>query len=120
VNDSKIDFVVAKVKEAAARFKEPKIACLGLSYKPDIDDLRESPAVKVVEKLIKQQLGKVLVVEPYINELPPNLKQLHNIALDSIKYAVSNSDIVVKLVNHRAFQDISKKTIKNVFLDTTE
>lgn len=120
VNDSKIDFVVAKVKEAAAKFKEPKIACLGLSYKPDIDDLRESPAVKVVEKLIKQQIGKVLVVEPHINELPPNLKQLHNIALDSIKYAVSSSDIVVKLVNHRAFQDISKKTIKNVFIDTTE
>ena len=117
VNDSKIDFVVAKVKEAATKFKEPKIACLGLSYKPDIDDLRESPAVKVVEKLIKQQLGKVLVVEPHINELPPNLKQLHNVTLDSIKYAISDSNIVVKLVNHRAFQEISKKTIKNIFID---
>jgi UDP-N-acetyl-D-mannosaminuronic acid dehydrogenase len=43
----KLDFVEAKVKKVATNFKEPKIACLGLSDKADIDDLRESPALKI-------------------------------------------------------------------------
>lgn len=45
VNDSKPHYVIDKVKSAAAKFKNPKIACLGLAFKADIDDLRESPSV---------------------------------------------------------------------------
>ncbi|MDE5086179.1 MAG: UDP-N-acetyl-D-mannosamine dehydrogenase, partial [Trichodesmium sp. St16_bin2-tuft] len=118
VNDSKPDFVVAKVKEAAAKFKEPKIACLGLSYKPDIDDLRESPAIKVVEKLLADQVGKVFVVEPHINKLPKNLDKLDNLKLDNIVSALDNSNIVVKLVNHRVFHDFYQKIVEKIFINT--
>src|SRR6185369_16051222 len=51
INDRKPHHVVCRVKERARRFSQPVIACLGLSYKPDIDDLRESPAVEIVELL---------------------------------------------------------------------
>jgi UDP-N-acetyl-D-mannosaminuronic acid dehydrogenase len=103
VNDSKIDFVVAKVKEAVARFKEPKIACLGLSYKPDIDDLRESPAIKVVEKLLAENIGSIFVVEPYIKELPQSLNKQRNIELVNLELALQQCDIIVTLVKHKCF-----------------
>ena len=51
INDSKPDFVVSKVRERAEALKQPVIACLGLAYKKDVDDLRESPAVEIVRKL---------------------------------------------------------------------
>ncbi|MBS0015518.1 MAG: UDP-N-acetyl-D-mannosamine dehydrogenase [Arthrospira sp. SH-MAG29] len=117
VNDSKIDFVVAKVKEAAAKFENPKITCLGLSYKPDIDDLRESPALRIVELLAYQVVGDVCVVEPHIEELPKNLNKLDNVKLDSIESALYSSDIVVKLVNHRVFQSIYPTMLKKVFIN---
>jgi UDP-N-acetyl-D-mannosaminuronic acid dehydrogenase len=68
VNDSKIHWVVAKVKTCAERFKRPVIACLGLAFKADIDDLRESPAVKIVDQLISEDIGQILVSEPNISE----------------------------------------------------
>ena len=64
INDSKPDFVVAKVRERAEALKQPVIACLGLAYKKDVDDLRESPAVEIVHKLAEAKLGELLVVEP--------------------------------------------------------
>jgi len=103
VNDSKIDFVVAKVKEAAAKFENPKIACLGLSYKPDIDDLRESPAIKVVEKLLAENIGSIFVVEPYIKELPQSLNKQRNIELVNLELALQQCDIIVTLVKHKCF-----------------
>ncbi|MGK7893435.1 MAG: UDP-N-acetyl-D-mannosamine dehydrogenase [Xenococcus sp. (in: cyanobacteria)] len=106
VNDSKPDFVVAKVKEAAARFKEPKIACLGLSYKADIDDLRESPAIAIVEKLLSQQIGNIWVVEPYLDNLPSHLLELESIKMVNFKEAISEADIIVPLVAHRAFKGL--------------
>ena len=117
VNDSKIDFVVAKVEEAAAKFKSPKIVCLGLSYKADIDDLRESPAVRIVKLLAYRVVGDVCVIEPHIEELPKNLNQLDNVKLGSMESALNSSDVVVKLVNHRVFQNIYPKMLKKVFIN---
>ena len=121
VNDSKPDFVVAKVKEAAARFKEPKIACLGLSYKADIDDLRESPAVKVVEKLLKANLGEILIVEPYIKSLPKSFRQWQKLDLFSLETAINEADILVFLVNHKTFKDIASDFLrKKIVIDTVQ
>jgi UDP-N-acetyl-D-mannosaminuronic acid dehydrogenase len=118
VNDSKPDFVVAKVKEAAGRFKEPKIACLGLSYKADIDDLRESPAVKVVGKILEAQIGKVMIVEPHINTLPNSLKKgKYYPSLVSLEESIKQSDVIVVLVVHSMFsranfvKDLSKQKV---------
>jgi UDP-N-acetyl-D-mannosaminuronic acid dehydrogenase len=54
------------VRERAAARKHPVIACLGLSYKRDIDDLRESPAVDIVRRLTEEQVGELLVAKPHI------------------------------------------------------
>jgi UDP-N-acetyl-D-mannosaminuronic acid dehydrogenase len=118
-NDSKIDFVVAKVKEAAAKFENPKIACLGLSYKANIDDLRESPAVLVIEKLASEGIANLLVVEPYIEKLPPRLQKLQSVQLVSLKMGINDADIVLFLVGHREFKNINPKSLEyKVLVDT--
>jgi UDP-N-acetyl-D-mannosaminuronic acid dehydrogenase len=120
VNDSKPDFVVQKVKEAAAQLKEkPTIGCLGLTYKANIDDLRESPAVYIVQKLIEQEVGKILAVEPYLPKLPMQWQEINVIDLVDLEYALENSDIVVKLVDHNNFQKIDWESFTNIhFIDT--
>ena len=101
VNDSKPTQVVTKIKALAAKFKQPKIACLGLSYKANIDDLRESPAVLVIEKLASEGIEYLLVVEPYIEKLPPRLQKLQSVQLVSLKTGINDADIVLFLVDHR-------------------
>ena len=120
VNDGKPSYVVAKVKEMSAKFREPKVCCLGLSYKPDIDDLRESSAIEVVNRLVKENIvNGLLVVEPYIEKLPKSLQDLGNVQLVDLKTGLNESDIVVMLVNHRKFKGIKSNVVKEkVWLDT--
>jgi len=78
-----------------------KVACLGLAFKPDIDDLRESPAVGVAKKIAS--LGcKVHSVEPNIKELPAKL-QGTGIELSALGSAMADADVVCVLVKHRPF-----------------
>lgn len=107
VNDSKPDFVVAKVKEAAKKFKNPTIACLGLSYKPDIDDLRESPAVEVVKILLTEKVGDLVVVEPHIKALPKSFHSSKNLYFLDLEIALQKADILVFLVKHKTFEHIN-------------
>lgn len=106
VNDSKPHYVIDKVKAAAAKFKNPRIACLGLAFKADIDDLRESPSVEIVQHLKEMKLGELYVVEPHTATLPKNLVG-ENICLMEAQEAVKMADIVLLLVNHQAFKDVS-------------
>ena len=69
VNDGKPDHVVARVLAKAGRFKAPTIACFGLAFKADIDDLRESPALGIVEALAASGAGRLVVVEPNVGAL---------------------------------------------------
>jgi len=119
VNDSKPNFVLAKIKEKAARFKDPVIACLGLSYKADIDDLRESPAVEIVHKLASEQKGRILVVEPHISDLPAPLAAFANLEFTDLGTALKHADILAFLVNHRAFGRVDRELLKEkVVIDT--
>lgn len=111
VNDHKPHYVIEKVKTAAAKLKNPKIACLGLAFKADIDDLRESPSVEIVKLLATQQVGELLVVEPNINALPDELQTLPNISLVKTETAINDADIVLMLVNHRKFYQINKELL---------
>jgi UDP-N-acetyl-D-mannosaminuronic acid dehydrogenase len=119
VNDSKPEWVVSKVKEVIVQFlkdhpekteKDVTVACFGLAFKPDIDDLRESPAIHIVEMLEKTHSGKVLVVEPHITFLPSALKTLY---LVDMVYAINNADILLMLVDHSVFKTISKNELKD-------
>jgi len=100
VNNHKTEWVIEKIKVAAADVnarmgKKPKIACLGLAFKPDIDDLRESPAVDVVEALVK--LGyDVIVVEP-------NIDSHDRFIVMELDEALGVADVVIVLVKHRQF-----------------
>lgn len=102
VNDSKPEYVIAQVCQAASTIATPVIACLGLSFKADIDDLRESPSVEIVSALAKRGIGKVLAVEPHITTLPQRLEGL--VELQLLDEALIEADIVVLLVDHKVFK----------------
>lgn len=113
VNDSKPEWVLDKVKLAVAEFmlanpektaKEVTIACFGLAFKPDIDDLRESPAVAIAQQVVATHPGPVLAVEPNIEELPSILAG--KLGLSSIEAALVEADVVVLLVDHKDFKEI--------------
>jgi len=105
VNDGKPHWVLERVKMRAERFKNPRIACLGLAYKADVDDLRESPAVEIVRGLKTQAVGELRVVEPYLDEHP-------DFDLCSLDEALADADIVLLLVGHRPFKRIAPKLLE--------
>ena len=95
------------------------IACLGLSYKADIDDLRESPAVEIVRELAQENVGTILLVEPHIKQLPPVLAALPNARLTPFSEALPDADIILLLVNHRQFKNIDRRLLmEKVVIDT--
>jgi UDP-N-acetyl-D-mannosaminuronic acid dehydrogenase len=120
VNNAKPDFVVKKVVAHADRFKQPVIACLGLTYKPDVDDLRESPALHIVAELARMRVGSLLVVEPQLEELPNQLRNFENLQFSEPVRAVRQADIIVILVSHTKFRRIPPDEFLNrIVIDTT-
>ena len=112
VNEAKPHWVVDRVVAKAAKFKNPTIACLGLAYKPDIDDLRESPAVEIVQELQNRKIGDLKIVEP-------NLGSHDKFELTSLDSALESADIVLILVGHRPFLSISpSKLAEKIIIDT--
>jgi UDP-N-acetyl-D-mannosaminuronic acid dehydrogenase len=100
VNNRKTDWVIDQIKIAVADMlaktgRKAKIACLGLSFKPDIDDLRESPAVYVAESLISQNYDLVVV--------EPNIQEDDRFILIGLEDAIETADILAILVKHKQF-----------------
>jgi len=104
VNDHKPHHVVAQVRAAAAQHAQPVVACLGLAFKANVDDLRESPAVEITAALAAAGLP-VLAVEPHVRALPPSL--MGKVKLVSLEEAVASANVIVLLVDHRAFGSLS-------------
>ncbi|WP_137679386.1 UDP-N-acetyl-D-mannosamine dehydrogenase [Aurantiacibacter suaedae] len=120
VNDDKPHRVVAQVERLANRFKVPTIACYGITYKPDVDDVRESPALEIVEAVARLEGAQVLVVEPNLSELPNSLADLPNVKLVSADEAREEADIVTFLVSHRQFQRMDADSfLAKAIVDTT-
>ena len=107
VNDSKPHHVVAQVRAAAG--KDAVVACLGLAFKANVDDLRESPAVEIATHLADAGL-KVLAVEPHVTALPKTLQG--RAELVSLADALSRATVVVLLVDHRAFAGLTLEQLK--------
>ncbi|AVF58880.1 UDP-N-acetyl-D-mannosamine dehydrogenase [Vibrio diabolicus] len=116
VNDGKPDWVINKVKLAIAEFlqsnpgkaaREVTVACYGLAFKPDIDDLRESPAMVITQKIAEMHAGRVIAVEPNIDVIPEKLKHVELMDFD---VAPKEADIQVLLVDHKEFKKCSIKT----------
>ncbi len=109
VNNHKAEWSIEKIKNAALKFelqnaRKPKVACMGLAFKPDIDDLRESPALNITRRLIADGVD-VIAVEP-------NIKAHKDFEIADYKKAIEISDIVVFLVGHKEFKGL--KTEKEV------
>jgi UDP-N-acetyl-D-mannosaminuronic acid dehydrogenase len=100
VNDAVPRRIAQRLREAAARFDAPHLACLGLAYKPDVGDLRESPAVAIVSALLRDGLD-VVVADPFVAALPPALR---GAALMEAAAAVAAADIVAILVAHTPYR----------------
>ena len=118
VNDGRPDIVCAKVRQQAAGLKQPVIACLGLSYKADVDDLRESPAIAIVETLARDKTGELLVVEPHIDRLPPELAG-HGLSLCDFETALERANLLLLLVDHAEFLQVDRERLKSaIVIDT--
>jgi UDP-N-acetyl-D-mannosaminuronic acid dehydrogenase len=122
VNDSKPLFILTKVNQAVQAtgkdISELSIACLGLAFKPDIDDLRESPALIIAQKIGSIDFNSILLVEPNIDRIPSGFDS-DNIELTGLERAIKCADIIVLLVDHASFKsmDLSLLSGKQV-IDT--
>ena len=118
INDAMPDVVCAKVVARAQSLVDPVIACLGLSYKADVDDLRESPAVEVVARLADRKVAKLLVVELHISALPKNLRD-RGLKLADFDLAIEQANVILLLVDHNAFMHMDRNLIKDKFVIDT-
>jgi UDP-N-acetyl-D-mannosaminuronic acid dehydrogenase len=113
VNDAKPHWVIEKVRAKAQRFKDPVIGCLGLAFKANIDDLRESPSMEIVEQLLHSGIGTIMACEPNVTQDKVKLP------LHDLKDVLKQADILLLLVDHDEFKDIDPQVIKDkVVIDT--
>jgi UDP-N-acetyl-D-mannosaminuronic acid dehydrogenase len=119
VNEGKPHWVINKVEEAVQAClagnpgktaKDIKIACFGLAFKPNIDDLRESPAMEITLHLAGKYQGGVIAVEPNIEEAPAVLAD-KGVFLVSLEEALALGDVIVLLVDHREFKECDRSVL---------
>lgn len=126
VNDSKPHWVLEQVKKKLAeclvasdkRASELTIACFGLAFKPNIDDLRESPAMEVARMIADWHQGTTQLVEPNIHELPKGMPERS--VLVSQEEALRQADVLVMLVDHRQFKTIDADSLRSRWLVDTK
>jgi UDP-N-acetyl-D-mannosaminuronic acid dehydrogenase len=112
VNESKPGYVVSEVVKSAQRYREPVIACLGITFKANVDDLRESPALRITTDLARYGIGRVLVAEPHVTALPSELEECGNVELTDAAAAIDAADIIVLLVDHDAFRGVKRPALR--------
>lgn len=120
VNDGKPKWVIEKVQLVVAEhliehpgktMMDVTVACMGLAFKPDIDDLRESPAALISRHIADMHPGKVLAVEPNITALPEQWDS--RLILATTEQALAQADVLVILVDHKEFKKIPHGQLQN-------
>ena len=122
VNDSKPHWVISKIDDAVMACSDnPTIALLGLAFKPNIDDLRESPAMVIAHDVAQRYANnRIMIVEPNISALPESLATYPNVEFTSVDKAISTADVVVLLVSHDEFGGMNLRTDSDtIIVDTT-
>lgn len=113
VNDDKPHWVIDKVKAKAERFKKPVIGCLGLTFKANIDDIRESPALEIARELSASGVGRVMVCDPNVQG------EFEEFPLYKMQDVLREADILLLLVDHQEFKGIDREMLKEkVVIDT--
>nr|WP_315380495.1 UDP-N-acetyl-D-mannosamine dehydrogenase [uncultured Sphingomonas sp.] len=105
VNDGKVAHTIARAEALIARLPGAPIACLGLAFKANIDDFRESPALKVAQAIAERHGSRVRIVEPYAQALPPALAAT-GATLTDIDSAIESCPIFIVLVDHDLFKSV--------------
>lgn len=109
VNDEKPYWVINRVKQAAKYLDNPTIGCLGLAFKPDVDDLRESPSLFIAKQLQQEGIGRLITAEP-------NITEYDDLEILPYEQVVKQSDIVLVLVKHKEFADVHRHISKNTIV----
>ena len=113
VNDGKPGWVLNKIKRGVYEYlasnphkgiADTTVACFGVAFKADIDDIRESPALRIALSLSKEEFKKLLVVEPNVLELPDGFSASSELVSPAM--ALLDADVLVMLVAHKEFQSL--------------
>jgi UDP-N-acetyl-D-mannosaminuronic acid dehydrogenase len=107
VNDYKPHWVIEKIISVTKNINNPIIGCLGLTFKADIDDLRESPAMQITKEIVDKKIGKILVCEPNIN------KKFKEFQLCELTTVIQEANVILVLVDHSEFKAIDKRLLQN-------
>ena len=110
VNDAKPDHLVARIEALLAERPDARVACLGLSYKADVDDFRESPALAIASHLSRRHGARILCADPFARSMPESKRS--GLALVEAELALAWADIVVMLVGHSAFRSLRRPETK--------
>jgi UDP-N-acetyl-D-mannosaminuronic acid dehydrogenase len=117
VNRSKEAHIVMQVSDALQNKSDQTLVCLGLAFKPDIDDLRQSPALNIVSDIVSKQLSnRILVVEPNIDSLPDELEG--KVELCTYEEAMETADVALLLVDHKQFRAQARPSKAIKLIDT--
>ena len=114
VNDSKPEFVAKHIAGLASQFAAPRIGCLGITYKADVDDLRESPSLEIVQHLISQNVGEVMACDPYISS-----DNFSEFPLHELNDVIESCNVIAVLTDHKQFKGVSRRILQEkVIVDT--
>jgi UDP-N-acetyl-D-mannosaminuronic acid dehydrogenase len=106
INDSMPSYVIKRVSKMLKGIKNPTVTILGIAYKANVDDWRETPALKIIE-LAKKKGWKVKIHDPFVKDFPYKVER-------KIREATKNSDCLILITNHDFYKEISSSEIKNM------
>lgn len=121
VNDYKPEYITNKVLERSQKFIKPTIAILGIAFKANIDDLRQSPSKDIALSLAgNQPNANLLIVEPNIDYLPEAFGEFNNVELSTLEAAIREADIILLLVDHDEFKAIDVDALREKIVVATK